>query len=268
MKIINCKKIADNILAKLKQKIQEKNIKPRLAIILIGNNSASHLYVKIKEKTGQSIGIEIEKHFLSDRIKEEEIINLINSLNKDNRIDGILVQLPLPRGLSADKIIKEISVNKDVDGFLPESKFDSAFILAIYETIKATEENLKDKKIIALVNSNIFGEKLVNFFKEKELIINIATDLELKQADIIITALGQPEIIKGDMIKKGVVLIDGGISKIDDKIIGDIDIESVKNKAKWLSPVPGGIGPFKNVIQGRSLKYTSFAKDVYFKERP
>ena len=259
MKIIDGKKIANNILAKLKQEIQEKSIKSRLAVILVGNNLASHLYVRIKEETGQSIGIEIEKHFLSNKTKEEEVIDLISSLNKDNRINGILVQLPLPQGLSTDRIIKEISIKKDIDGFLPESRFNSPFILAVYETIKATKENLKNKKIIALVNSDIFGESLYNFFLKHESVeidyIKRCDENKTKQADILITALGQPEIIKDNMIKKGVILIDGGISKINDKIIGDIDVESVKNKAKWLSPVPGGLGPltvaflFKNVIE-------------------
>ena len=248
MKIINCKKIANNILAKLKKEIEKRNIKPRLAAILVGNDPASYLYVKIKEKTGQSIGIEVEKHFLSKKIEEEKIINLINSLNKNSKINGILVQLPLPQSFSADRIIKEISIEKDIDGFLLESKFNSPFILAIYEAIKATKENLKDKKIIALVNSDVFGGKLMQFFNKENLTLWVVPDKlgdlpQLKEFDILITALGQPEIIKGNMIKNGAILIDGGISKKNGKIIGDIDMESVKNKAKWLSPVPGGLGP-------------------------
>jgi len=259
MKIINGKKIADTILENLKKEIKKKDIKPRLAVILIGDNSISHLYVKIKEKTGQSIGVEIEKHFLSDKIKEQEIVNLIDSLNKDNRINGILVQLPLPQNFSADRIIKEISIKKDVDGFLPESRFDSPFILAIYEAIRATNENLKKKEIIALVNSNVFGKSLCKFFLKHELIeidyIKKYNKEKIKQADILITALGRPGMIKGNMIKKSAILIDGGISKKNNKIIGDVDSKSVQDKAKWLSPVPGGLGPLtvafllKNVVK-------------------
>ena len=258
MKIINCKKIAETILEDLRKEIKKKNIKPRLAVILIGDNPASHLYIKIKEKAGQSIGVEIEKHFLSNKVKEREIIDLVDSLNKDSKINGILVQWPLPQNFSADRIIKEISIKKDVDGFLPESKFDPPFILAIYEAIRATKENLKDKKIIALVNSDVFGESLRDFFLKHELVkidcIKKYNKEKIKQADILITALGQPKIIKGDMVKKGVILIDGGISKERGKIVGDIDVESVKDKAKWLSPVPGGLGPLtvafllKNVV--------------------
>jgi len=143
---------------------------------------------------------------------------------------------------------------------LLESKFNSPFILAIYEAIKATKENLKDKKIIALVNSDVFGGKLMQFFNKENLTLWVVPDKlgdlpQLKEFDILITALGQPEIIKGNMIKNGAILIDGGISKKNGKIIGDIDMESVKNKAKWLSPVPGGLGPLtvafllRNVIK-------------------
>ncbi|MFH0805675.1 MAG: bifunctional 5,10-methylenetetrahydrofolate dehydrogenase/5,10-methenyltetrahydrofolate cyclohydrolase [Patescibacteria group bacterium] len=260
MKIINGKKIAHRILEDLKKEIKKQKIKPRLAVILVGHNPASCLYVKIKEKVGQSIGIEIEKHFLSSKTKEWEIINIIDTLNNNNKINGILVQLPLPQGLSTDRIIKEISIKKDVDGFLSESRFESPFILAIYEAIKATGEDLKNKKIIALVNSDIFGKKLESKLGAKYVIGSSSLAFRMtKQADILITALGCPGIIKGDMIKKDVILIDGGISKIDDKIIGDIDAENVKDKAKWLSPVPGGLGPLtvaflmKNVIEANKL---------------
>jgi len=259
MKIINCQKIADTILEDLRKEIKKQNIKPRLAVILIGDNSVSHLYVKIKEKTGQSVGVEIEKHFLSDKIKEQEIVNLVDSLNKDNRINGILVQLPLPQNFSADRIIKEISIKKDVDGFLPESRFDSPFILAIYEAIRATNENLKKKEIIALVNSDVFGKSLRDFFLKHELVkincIKKCNKEKIKQADILITALGRPGMIKGNIIKKNAILIDGGISKKNNKIIGDVDSKSVQDKAKWLSPVPGGLGPLtvafllKNVVK-------------------
>jgi len=261
MKIINGKKIAHIILEDLKKEIKKQEIKPRLAVILVGDNPASRLYVKIKEKVGQSIGIEIEKHFLSNKTKEQEIIDLIDSLNKDNEINGILVQLPLPQGLSTDRIIREISIKKDVDGFLSESKFESPFILAIYEAIKETGENLKNKKIIALVNSDIFGKKLESKLGAKYVIGSSSLAFRMtKQADILITALGQSEIIKGDMIKKGVILIDGGISKKRAKIVGDIDAENVKDKAKWLSPVPNGLGPLtiafllKNVVLAHKFK--------------
>ena len=259
MNIIDGKKIADGILEDLKKQIQKKEIKPCLGIILIGDNPASQLYVQKKKEAAQKIGVNIKEKILSQDILEEEILKVINQFNQDNQINGILVQMPLPRGINSDKIIKAIDLEKDVDGFLPESKFDSPFILAIEKALKATGENLNNKKAIALVNSDVFGKRLVKFFSKRELELKYvilsqqAKDLNgidsslmlrmTRDADIIITALGKPGIIKENMIKQDAILIDGGISKKNGKILGDIDKESIKEKAKWLSPVPRGLGP-------------------------
>jgi len=249
MNLIDGKKIADGILEELKKEIEEKKLKLCLGLILVGDNPASQLYVRKKEEAAQEIGIEIKKKILPQDVSEEEILKVINQFNQDDQVSGILVQMPLPKGINSDKIIKAINSEKDVDGFLPESKFDSPFILAIEQALKSTGEDLDNKKSIALVNSEIFGQSLVNFFKNKGLTISIEvgplqrSDLELGSADVIITALGQPEVIKSSMIKHGVILIDGGISKKNGKIVGDIDRESVQGKSSWLSPVPGGLGP-------------------------
>ena len=265
MKIINGRKIADQILFDLEKEIKEKKTKPSLAIILIGNDPASEIYVSLKEKTAQKIGIKIKKYLLSDQTLEKEILDIIKSLNNDNQVNGILVQFPLPKRISSNKIVQAIDPKKDVDGFLLESKFDPPFISAIYQAVKSTKEDLKNKKIAALVKSDIFGKTLVKFFKKKNLkaeyflFKNKRKEKEIKQADVLITAIGQPNFIKASMIKKGVILIDGGISKKDGKITGDIDRESVKEKAKWLSPVPGGLGPItvalllKNVFLAYNL---------------
>ena len=237
MKIINGKKIADRTLADLKKEIEKKKLKPSLAVILVGDNPASLLYVQRKEEAGQKIGIEIKKYNLPKQTSEKEILDLINSLNDDRQVNGILVQLPLPNHLAADKIIQAIRPTKDVDGFVKNSRFKSPFILAIERALQETSRDLTGKKAVALVNFDIFGQALKSQLKKLEFI------KDLKKADIVITALGQPNCIKGDMIKEGVILIDGGISKQNGKVVGDIDQESVKDKAKWLSPVPGGLGP-------------------------
>ncbi len=184
-------------------------------------------------------------------------MEIIASLNQDSKIDGILVQLPLPRKISADKIIKEISPSKDVDGFVRGSHFESPFILAIWQALKETKENLKNKKAVALVNSDVFGQTLCCFLRKKGLraaYVKIWARRAQITADILIAALGRPNFIKGSMVKDGVILIDGGIAQRRGKIVGDIDVESVSQKAKWLSPVPGGLGPMtvayllKNVV--------------------
>jgi len=164
----------------------------------------------------------------------------------------------LPSHLAADKIVQTIKPTKDVDGFIKGSQFESPFILAIWQALVATGQELKDKKIVALVNSNIFGQALKLYLKGLQVDYQIGFNIEfiedLKKADIVITVLGQPKLIKGEMIKPGTILIDGGISRVDNKIVGDIDQESVKEKAAWLTPVPGGLGPLtvafllKNVV--------------------
>ncbi|MEA2113240.1 MAG: bifunctional 5,10-methylenetetrahydrofolate dehydrogenase/5,10-methenyltetrahydrofolate cyclohydrolase [Patescibacteria group bacterium] len=315
MQIIDGKKIANNILAGLKKEIKLKKSEPRLAIILVGDNSSSLLYIKAKEKAAARIGVKIKKILLPKESLESQILKVIRELNNNSNINGILVQLPLPKGISPAKIIKEINPEKDIDGLLPNSGFNSPFILSIWEALETTKENLENKKIVALVNSEIFGKRLSSFFKRKGLKINytVIASLEkqscrinaglprsarndkrvslpginslslrgvcdaaislsfpslfrfarndgmlavIQKADVLITALGRPWLIKGDTIKKDAILIDGGINRVDGKIAGDIDMESIKQKAKWLAPVPGGLGPITVAFLLKNLTKT------------
>jgi len=249
MNLINGKKISEEILEELKKEIQKRSIKPCLGVILVGDDKASHIYVNKKEESAERIGIKIKKYVLDKDVSEKEILETINILNLDNQVNGILIQLPLPQHISSETIIKAINPEKDVDGFLSESKFDSPFILAIERALNEAG-GIENKKVVALVNSEIFGQALkLRFNIEYQTQIN-----DLSQFDVIITALGQSEVIKESMIKSGVILIDGGISKKNGKIVGDVDRESVRNKVSWLSPVPGGLGPMtvsfllKNVV--------------------
>lgn len=258
MNLIDGKKIADQILDSLEKEVDEKNLQPCLAIVLIGDDPSSLLYIQKKEEAAQKVGIEIKKHNLSAQTSEKEILDLIDSLNKDKQVNGILIQLPLPEHLTTDKIIQAIKPAKDVDGFVKESRFESPFILAIWQALVATGRKLNDKKIVALVNSNIFGQALKSYLKGLKFnyLISFKDEFldDLKKADIIITALGQPELIKEQMIKKGAILIDGGISRVDNEVVGDVDQENIQRKASWLTPVPGGLGPLtvafllKNVV--------------------
>lgn len=263
MKIIDGKKIAQKILKELKKEIRDNNFNPKLAVILVGGDQSSKIYVGVKERKGEEIGINVEKHILPEEVSDQDLINLIHSLNENNSVNGILIQLPLPQNLSTDKIIKEINVKKDVDGFLPRTEFNSPFILAIDKAIISTKEDLNDKKILALIKSDIFGKSLLEYFlKNKKVKVECIKEInkdKIKQADILITALGKPEIINRDMIKNGVILIDGGINIKNGKIVGDIDFESVKDKVNWITPVPGGLGPLtvafllKNVVLANKL---------------
>jgi len=259
MDLIDGKKIADEILDDLKKEIKKKNIKPCLAVILVGKDPASEAYVDIKKKIAKEIGIEFREITIPEQTSEEEIIKTVKICDQDKKIHGIIVQMPLPKGISSDKVIQVISPNKDVDGFVKGSHFKSPFINAILRVLDEIEEELENKKIIALVNSDIFGKALQTEIKA-EYLIGFRDEFidNLKQADIIISALGRPNIIKGNMIKHGVILIDGGISKVDNKVVGDIDRKSVQEKAGWLTPVPGGLGPLtvafllKNVVRSSS----------------
>ncbi|OGZ33856.1 MAG: hypothetical protein A3I88_01570 [Candidatus Portnoybacteria bacterium RIFCSPLOWO2_12_FULL_39_9] len=258
MKIFNGKKEAEKILLDLKKKIKKEKKRPKLAIIMVGKNPASDLYVKLKKEAAEKIGLEVIEEKFQKNISEKEIIRKIEDFNQDKSVNGIIVQLPLPTGFKTEKITQSISPKKDVDGFHKLNRkllkrgtpyFFPVLPMAILSALKKAGPGLKNKKILALVNSDIFGRVLRDFFKIKGLKIqyNLADQKNIKdiikKADVLITVFNRPNFIKGSMIKKGVVLIDAGIIKKGGKTMGNTDKESVKEKVSWFSPVPGGVGP-------------------------
>jgi len=255
MKIFNGKKEAEKILKDLKKKIEEEGKKPVLSIICVGKNPESELYIKNKKTSAKKVGIIVFCYRFDDGAKEEEIIRKIEKLNRYPSVHGIIVQLPLPKKFNTDKIINSVIPEKDVDGFhrinrelLKEGKsfFSPVLPSALSVSLKKAIGNSREKKIVALTNSDIFGETLKIFFEEEGIKIKYLVGdpgLDLKKADVVISVCGKPNFIKENMIKTGAILIDAGIRVIEGKIIGDIDKESVKDKASFLSPVPGGIGP-------------------------
>jgi len=235
-KLIDGKKIADNLLLNIKKQVPKLKKRPGLAIILIGNNPASELYLRLKKEACEKAGITFHSYLLEQDSSEEKIIEVIKFLNNDPDITGILVQLPLPKKFDTDKIIQAIDPAKDVDGFHPNSKFISPNVLGIIELIKSTGEDLTNKKITILSNS-------IKFIKPfKKLLPNNKISSKDLKANILIVALGNPHYIKPEMIKKDAILIDVGINKIKNKVIGDID-PACDKIAAWRSPVPGGVGP-------------------------
>lgn len=263
----------------MKKRIAGRKTKPKLAIILIGENKASKIYCELKRKAGKRIGIRVTILKFEASAKEENIIKKIDFLNKDKFIDGIIVQLPLPKSFNTDKIIEAISPEKDVDGFhrinrelLKKGKNPCLFPVlpsAILIALTSANHQLKRKKIISLVNSRVFGENLRNFFKLKGIKIkNILfkrTPLfklksELKSADVLITVLGLPKLIKREMIKDKAILIDAGITYLPKrKVVGDVDKQSVEGKAVFLTPIIGGIGPLTVALLLRNT-YLAFQK--------
>lgn len=252
MKLLRGKKIADKILKDLKSKIKKEKLKPALAVVLVGEDKASQIYVNLKKKAARKIGVEFYLFKYGKNISENEIIKKIKELNADKKIDGIIVQLPLPKKLSVQKIISAIDPKKDADGFSVKSSAVPVFPKAIIKTLEAVPRAklLENKKWAIITNSEKFGKVMQTALKREKikaeyiLYKNYKKSLSIiKQADGIISAVGKPNLIKGDMIRNGVIVVDGGITKKDKKVLGDADFKSVKNKASYITPVPGGVGP-------------------------
>jgi len=263
MKLFNGKKAAGEILKELAANIKKEKLRPGLAVILVGDDSSSRLYIRLKKEAAAKVDIKFEEHLFDNQAKEEEVIAKIKELNEDKKINGIVVQLPLPAVLNTDKIIEAIDPTKDVDGFHKEnrslfekkkSKLTPVLPATILYTLQAAlKNNLSGKSALALVNSEIFGQTLKSALEEegvqaqylvRNTCVVFGSEKEMKSADVLITVCGCPNIIKGEMIKGGAVLIDAGITRYHDgKVVGDVDQQSVKDKAAFLTPVPGGIGP-------------------------
>lgn len=260
IKLIDGKKIAERVKDEIAAKIFSfKGLRPNLAIILVGERPDSKMYVSLKEREAKKVGIDAHIYRMDADVSEEELLKVISFLNKDEIINGILVQLPLPDKFNTDKIIESIDPKKDVDGF--HSAHPDYILSPVLASIKICLDEIKfktkDKTACVLYNSEIFGTSVKDLLKEMG-IENIASKSE--EADLIITALGKPHFIKKENIKEGAVIIDIGITQVEEEVQGDVDFEDVKEKGKFITPVPGGIGPltvaflFKNVL-------TIFEKD-------
>jgi methylenetetrahydrofolate dehydrogenase (NADP+)/methenyltetrahydrofolate cyclohydrolase len=255
--IIDGRKIALQIRQEIKKEIAELGITPGLAVILVGDDSASHLYVELKERAAAEVGVHFEKYLFFATEPEEKIIAKIRKLNEQPDIHGIVVQLPLPSHFNENKIVTAIDQKKDADGFHPtsiekllhdEPTIVPPVISGILKLIEATGEEIVNKKIAILANSETFIKPLQKILeKDNQVAYAIApenTTPITRDADVIITALGRPKFLTGEMIKDGTILIDVGTTRLaDGALVGDIDPESTAAKAAWITPVPGGVGP-------------------------
>jgi methylenetetrahydrofolate dehydrogenase (NADP+)/methenyltetrahydrofolate cyclohydrolase len=264
MRIFNGKKIADRILSDLKKKIEQKGLKLKLAVISVGKDPASELFVTNKKKAARKTGIKVVHYRFKEKDREKEIIEKIDKLNADPSINGIIVQLPLPKNFNTEKVVGKINPQKDIDGFQKKTPFSSPLISAILIALKASTGKLKSKKIMALVNSDFFGKALKSSLRKKGININYLKNKKspkTKSADIVILICGCPNLVKGDMIKKGAVLIDGGITILKDKkVVGDVDKKSVAKKAGFLTPVPGGLGPLTVAFLLKNLYFAKIGR--------
>ncbi len=244
LKKIDGRVIADRIKDKLAKDIFKlSGPRPNLAIILVGERSDSQLYVSLKEKEGKKVGIDTHLYCLAADVEEKEILEVIDFLNKDKLIDGIIVQLPLPEKFNTDKIIASIDSQKDADAFHAQKQDHllSPVLASILACLDEIKFNSLGKTASVLYNSDIFGKSVKSILEARGIKVNLQTKSD--QADLVITALGKAHYLKKEMIKKDAVIIDIGISKVGTHVQGDVDYDDIKTKAAYLTPVPGGIGP-------------------------
>lgn len=249
MIITDGKKIAQKIRTRLKKEVEKMKKPPILAVILVGDDPASHLYVRIKEKISAEIGIVFQKYLFPSATKEKTILELINRLNNDKKISAIIVQLPLPAHLDSSKIIEAIAPEKDADSLTGKALILPPTPAAILTLLANYKISLKNKNIVLVGHGKLVGGPLAKILKRRKIPIEICTDKTknlsaiTKKADILISATGVAHLIKADMVKKNAVIIDAGTSESGGEIVGDVDFEPVKEKSSYITPPKGGIGP-------------------------
>ena len=260
MELLDGKVVAKQVKNNLKNFIKEKNVTPNLAVIQVGNNPASSTYVKNKEKACEYVGIASKTYHFNDGTKEEILLDFIDSLNYDDSVHGILVQLPLPKHINEKKILERISPEKDVDGFhvVNVGKFnigdDDAFMsctpLGICHILKYYNIDVSGKECVVVGRSNIVGKPMANALLQMDGTVTIAhsktEDLKevCKRADVLVCAVGKPKFFNKDYIKDGAIVIDVGINRDEDgNLCGDVDFDGVKDAVYAITPVPGGCGP-------------------------
>ena len=260
--IIDGKKEAANLREEIKNEILEikkkTNKNPNLTVILIGDFTPSQIYVRNKEKNSTEVGITSNVIKYPKEVKEKEVLHKINELNNDKNISGILVQLPLPEQISKEKIINAIDPKKDVDGFNPinvgnlASGYKSIVPctpLGCLLLIKKVEKNLSGKHAVIIGRSNLNGKPMAQLLLKENCTVTVVHSKtnnlqeECLKADILVAAVGVPNLIKKDWVKSSAIVIDVGINKVGDKIVGDVNFEEIKDNIKAITPVPGGVGP-------------------------
>ena len=263
MQLIDGKALANKVQATISDEVtqlkQEKNIVPGLAVVIVGDDPASHAYVKMKAKACEKVGFYSIVHKMPETISQAEIIEIINMMNNNPHIHGILVQLPLPKHIDTDQILEVIDPKKDVDGFHAYNvgrlvtgldSFVACTPLGVMKMFEAYDIDLQGKDVCVVGASNIVGKPMASLLLNADATVTIThiftKDLKAhtSKADIVVVGVGVPGLIKEDMIKEGAIVIDIGINRIaDGSLVGDVDFEPVSKKCSYITPVPGGVGP-------------------------
>lgn len=256
--ILDGKKVSNEIIEKAKKEVIENNLKINFAIIWVGNDEASSIYVNNKIKKCKYVGINPILYHLEESTTEDELLDLIDDLNKDTIINGILLQSPVPKHIDIKKCFDLIDETKDIDGFsyksvgklvLGNDAFISCTPQGIMELLSYYNIDVSGKNVVIINRSNIVGKPLMYLLVRNDATVTVChsktADIasHTQKADIVISAVGNPKFITADMIKKDAILIDVGISRVDGHVVGDVDYESVKDKCSYITPVPGGVGP-------------------------
>jgi len=277
-KLLEGKPIAEKIKEEIKKQIQSLNKKPVLASIQVGDNPGAEAYAKSQKKTAESLGIDYQFHKLEAGTSESALIELIQKLNSDKSVNGIIIQMPLPAQIDYKRISQYISADKDVEGMHPANigkiVFGKANILpctpaAAMELLNSTGVNLYGKEVVIVGHSEIVGKPLALLLLDKFATVTVchigtsqAGKLEehVRKAEVLIVAVGKAGLIKGEWIKEGAIVIDVGISRVGDKILGDVEFETAEKHAAYITPVPGGVGPLtvtmlmRNVVEAAKLQ--------------
>ena len=277
--LIDGKELAKKIRKELKvevKNLKDNGVNPKLAVIMVGNNPASQVYVRNKSKACEKVGIEFDEYIFDEEFQEEELLDLIERLNDDDSVHGILLQSPVPMHININKAFRTISPEKDVDGFNPvnvgnltigEDAFISCTPFGIVKMLEEYDIDTIGKNCVILGRSNIVGKPMIQCMLNKNSTVTVChsktRNIEeiTKNADIIIAAIGKPKFVKENMVKDGAVIIDVGINRLEDgTICGDVDFDNVKKKASYITPVPGGVGPMTiamvlyNVVKAAKAK--------------
>lgn len=258
MKLIDGKAISAEIQERIKREVDTLDRKPGLAVILVGEDPASCVYVRNKEKMCNKLGIQSFVYRLPEDTSEKELLDLIEELNANDEVNGILLQHPVPPQIDEHKAFNKISPDKDVDGFhvinrgklaIGEDCFVACTPLGVITMLKHEGIEISGKRAVIVGRSNIVGKPLFELLLKENATVTVchSKTKNLKaiclEADILIAAIGKPQFITKDMVKDGAVVVDVGINRIDGKLIGDVDFDNVKDTASYITPVPGGVGP-------------------------
>ena len=275
MMILDGKKIKKVVLDEIKSEVNNLSVKPKLVVIQVGNNEASNVYIKQKSNMCEYVGYEYEHIKLENLVTEEDVINVINRLNNDEKVTAILVQLPLPDGMDTNKIVNSISPKKDVDGltdlnngmlFHGKDTLYSCTPYGVMELLDRYDISVSGKNVVIVGRSDLVGKPMAMMMLDRDATVTVCHSKTknlkefTKNADILVVAVGKPNLITEDMISDGVVILDVGINRTDTGLCGDVLFDSVKDKCSYITPVPGGVGQMtvamlsKNVLKAYKMQ--------------